>query len=56
MRLEDISQEALRALAFPGDNDDDEVLVPVDYGTLEEEFGVEELAIDEDGRMDAGCG
>eukprot|EP00434_Breviolum_minutum_P009938 symbB.v1.2.008758.t2/scaffold544.1/size189386/15 len=49
---QDISQEALRALAFPGDNDDDEVLVPVDYGTLEEGFGVEELAIDEDGRMD----
>lgn len=50
-----MSREALRACECPGDNDDDEVLVPVDYVTLEEEFGFdasqEAALVDEDGRM-----
>ena len=53
---EEISRDALLACECPGDNEDDEVLLPVDFRSLEENFGLaegEEL-VDEDGRMDPG--
>ena len=54
--LKEISREALLACECPGDNEDEEILVPVDYTTLEKHFGFDEetALVDEDGRMDAG--
>ena len=49
------------ACECPGDNEDDEVLLPVDFRTLEEHFGFggegegeQPELVDEDGRMDPG--
>lgn len=48
------------ACECPGDNEDDEVLLPVDFRTLEEHFGFGEgeqpELVDEDGRMEPGAG
>ncbi|CAL1172358.1 unnamed protein product [Cladocopium goreaui] len=56
---QEISRDALLACECPGDNEDDEVLLPVDFRTLEEHFGFggegegeQPELVDEDGRMD----
>lgn len=56
---QEISRDALLACECPGDNEDDEVLLPVDFRTLEEHFGFggegegeQQELVDEDGRMD----